>query len=204
MGDPYLDPATGLLRNKPGITNRELLEATEIDLGQQGLLRLTVRPLKLPIGVPRLKAIHKAIFGEVYDWAGEFRQNTGSMQKFRPQGYPVVYPPSTYLPQEMGRIFAALKAEDNLRGLPLEAFASRAAHFYGEMDGAHPFREGNSRTLRQLFVDIAAGAGFTLDWSLISAEPNGRETLYLARDEAAMKRNTAPLAAIFLRALKPR
>jgi cell filamentation protein len=201
MSDPYVYPGTNVLRNKLDLRDQAELDVFERRATEIGLYRFNPRKLKLPIGVPRLKAIHKAIFGEVYDWAGEFRQNTGSMQKFRPQGYPVVYPPSTYLPQEMDRIFAALKAEDNLRGLPLEAFASRAAHFYGEMDGAHPFREGNSRTLRQLFVDIAAGAGFTLDWSLISAEPNGRETLYLARDEAAMKRNTAPLAAIFRRAL---
>jgi cell filamentation protein len=64
------------------------------------------------------------------------------------------------------------------------------------MDGAHPFREGNSRTLRQLFSDIAANAGFALDWSACAADPAGRETLYRARDEAAMKRNTGPLAAI--------
>ncbi len=123
------------------------------------------------------------------------------MQKYRPAGYPVVYPPSTYIPQEMDRIFAALQAEANLRGLSLDAFAARAAHFYAEIDGAHPFREGNSRTLRQFFSDIAAYAGFALDWSSCAADPNGRETLYRARDEAAMKRNTGPLAAIIRRGL---
>ncbi len=80
------------------------------------------------------------------------------MQKYRPQAYPVVYPPSTYIPQEMDRIFAALNAEDNLRGLSLDAFAARAAFIYGEMDETHSFREGNSRTLRQFFNDVALAA----------------------------------------------
>jgi fido (protein-threonine AMPylation protein) len=40
-----------------------------------------MKPLKLPIGVARFKATHKAIFGEVYAWAGEFRENIGSMKK---------------------------------------------------------------------------------------------------------------------------
>jgi cell filamentation protein len=127
VADPYVYPRTNVLRNKFDLRDQSLLEASEIDLASQGLALLKGKPLKLPIGVGRLQAIHKAIFGDVYEWAGEFRQNIGSMQKYRPQGYPVVYPPSTYIPQEMDRIFAELKLEDNLRGLSLDAFAARAA-----------------------------------------------------------------------------
>ena len=53
-------------------------------LSDVGIAALQAKPLKLPIGVARLKATHKAIFGEVYDWAGEFRENIGVMQKYRP------------------------------------------------------------------------------------------------------------------------
>lgn len=201
-GDPYVYPGTDVLRNKLDLRDGELLQAAELELGLHGLLRLTTRPLKLPIGVPRLKAIHKAIFGEIYEWAGQFRENTGSMQKYRPAGYPVVYPPSTYIPQEMDRIFAELKAEKNLRGLSLGAFAERAAFYYGEMDGTHPFREGNSRTLRQFFSDLARVAGYELDWSEVAGTEASREALYRARDEAAMQRKPQALAAILRLCLK--
>ncbi len=199
MPDPYVYPGTNVLRNKLGLVDGEQLAAVELLTGQHALARLVVAPLKLPIGVARIKATHKAIFGEIYEWAGEFRQNIGSMQKYRPAGYPVVYPPSQYIPQEMDRIFAELRQENDLQGLSLDDFAARAAFFYGEMDGVHPFREGNSRTLRQFFSDIALGAGFGLDWS--GAD---RESLYRARDEAAMQRKPEALARILRNGLKAR
>ncbi len=199
MPDPYVYPGTNVLRNKLGIVDGESLAEVECSVGQLGLERLRDRPFRLPIGVARIKATHKAIFGEIYEWAGEFRQNIGSMQKYRPAGYPVVYPPSQYIPQEMDRIFAELRQENDLQGLSLDDFAARAAFFYGEMDGVHPFREGNSRTLRQFFSDIALGAGFGLDWS--GAD---RESLYRARDEAAMQRKPEALARILRNGLKAR
>jgi len=203
VGDPYIYPGTNVLRNKLGIRDQDELEAIEVEFGLYGLSRLKARPLNLPIGIPRLKAIHKAIFGEIYEWAGQFRENTGSMQKYRAAGYPVVYGPSTYIPQEMDRIFAELKAEKNLGGLSLDAFAERAAFFYGEMDGTHPFREGNSRTLRQFFSDLARQAKYELDWSAVGGGETERQALYLARDEAAMHRKPQALQAILRRCLKP-
>ncbi len=192
-----------MLRNRLNIRDQGILDLVELRAAQAGIYILQSNPLKLPIGVPRLKAIHKTIFGEIYDWAGQFRENTGSMQKYRPAGYPVVYPPSMYIPQEMDRIFAELKSENDLRGLSLDAFATRAAFYYGEMDGTHPFREGNSRTLRQFFCDLARGTGYQLDWSAASGGEPERQALYLARDQAAMHRNPDALQAILSRCLKP-
>jgi len=202
LSDSYVYPGTNVLRNRLNIRNQHILDLVELRSAQAGVYLLQSKPLKLPIGVARLKATHKAIFGEVYDWAGEFRENIGAMQKYRPAGYPVVYPPSLYIPQEMDRIFAELKAENDLRGLSLERFAERAAVYYGEMDGTHPFREGNSRTLRQFFLDVALAAGFTLDWGACGVDEAARERLYQARDEAAMQRKPAALRAILQASLK--
>lgn len=201
-GDPYIYPGTDVLRNKLGLRENSLLQGAELELGLHGLQQLKLRPLNLPIGIPRLKVIHKAIFGEIYEWAGQFRENTGSMQKYRPAGYPVVYGPSTYIPQEMERIFAELNAEKDLRGLSLDSFAQRGAFFYSEMDGTHPFREGNSRTLRQFFSDLAMGAGYELDWSAAGDGEADLQALYRARDEAAMQRRPQALAAILRLCLK--
>jgi len=108
----------------------------------------------------------------------------------------MVYGPSTFSPQEMDRIFASLKQDRDLRGLSLDAFAEKTAFYYGEMDGTHPFREGNSRTLRQFFVDVAAAAGFDLDWSACGVDEASRQRLYVARDQAAMHGKREALAKI--------
>ncbi len=163
MNDPYIYPGTTVLRNKLDLRDADALEEFERRAVLAALYKLRVKPLKLSIGVPRLKATHKAIFGQVYPWAGEFRENTGSMRKWREAGYAVVYGPSTYVAAEMDRIFSNLKQDGDLRGLSLDQFAAKAAFYYGEMDGTHPFREGNSRTLRQFFIDLALAAGFDLD-----------------------------------------
>jgi cell filamentation protein len=204
VGDPYVYPGTNILRNRLNIRDQHILDLVELRAAQAGIFILKGRPLTTPVGVDRLKATHKAIFGEIYEWAGQFRENTGSMQKYRPAGYPVVYGPSMYIPQEIDRIFAELKVEKNLCGLTSDAFAERAAFFYGEMDGTHPFREGNSRTLRQFFSDLARQAGYELDWSEIAQTEASREALYRARDEAAMQRKPQALKALILKCLRPR
>jgi cell filamentation protein len=59
-----------------------------------------------------LKATHLAIFGELYEWAGFYRENTGIMTKARDAGYTVRYGDSAHVPAEMQRIFVELKREE--------------------------------------------------------------------------------------------
>ena len=59
---------------------------------------------------------------------------------------------------------------------------------YNIVNTAHPFREGNGRTQRQFFGDLAKGAGFKIDWTSIPKAVNGRAS-EMARggDELLMK-----------------
>ncbi len=91
----------------------------------------------------------------------------------------------------------------DLRGLSLDQFAARAASYYGEIDGTHPFREGNSRTIRQFFVDLAHGAGFDPDWSACGVDEAAGRALYHARDAAWMQAKPDALCAIIRAGLKP-
>jgi cell filamentation protein len=203
VSDPYVYPGTSVLRNKFDLRDADALEEVERRVVLAALYKLRMKPLKMPISIARLKATHKAIFSEIYSWAGEFRENTGSMRKWREAGYAVVYGPSTYVAQEMDRIFADLKQEGDLRGLSLDQFAAKAAFYYGEIDGTHPFREGNSRTIRQFFVDLAHGAGFDPDWSACGVDEAAGRALYHARDAAWMQAKPDALCAIIRAGLKP-
>jgi cell filamentation protein len=94
-----------------------------------------------------------------------------------------------------------LKSEDYLQHLTLEAFAARAAHFYGELDAVHPFREGNSRTLRLFFYGLAHKAGYLLDWAVLGTAEDVesvRQRLYRARDLAVMRADSSALTEIFV------
>jgi cell filamentation protein len=143
-----------------------------------------------------LKATHKAVFGDIYEWAGSYRVNTGMMTKQREAGYTVRYGDSAYVPAEMERIFAELKQRKYLEGLSSDQLAERLAYFYAEIDATHPFRDGNSRTLRKFSSDLAHHAGYELDWEPTGRTGQSRDALYMARDYAAHHRQPEPLIAI--------
>ena len=72
--DPYLDPRTGVLRNRLGITDPAELARAEARLaaGREAILFRA----RLDLGgydLAHLQAIHRHLFGQIYDWAGQVR-----------------------------------------------------------------------------------------------------------------------------------
>jgi len=88
------------------------------------LFLLEDEPLQGPTDEGRLRATHRAIFSEIYAWAGSYRENTGTMTKGREAGYEVTYGESQYVPAEMSRVFSELESERFLAGLGIDKFAS--------------------------------------------------------------------------------
>ena len=65
---------------------------------------------------------------------------------------------------------ARLVAEKHLVGLDTESFVDRAAYFIGELNAAHPFREGNGRTQREFIRELGLKAGHYIDWRSTTLE----------------------------------
>jgi cell filamentation protein len=149
-----------VLRNIPGITEQSLLDRYEGAATADALARLHFNPVQGCFDRKHLQAIHRAIFAEVYAWAGEMRQV--NIQK--PGSFP--FATAQFLPQNLDDLFAKLKKENRLKGLQREQYVERTAYFLGELNALHPFREGNGRTQREFFRQLAAEAGFRLNWSL--------------------------------------
>jgi cell filamentation protein len=201
--DPYCYPGTNVLRNKLNIANEQDLKATEARVAAVALFALEDEPLRGPADEARLRATHRAIFDELYDWAGFYRENVGTMTKGRVVGYEVTYGGSQFVPDEMKRIFRELAAEDFLRGLDADKFSARLAYFYSELDSTHPFREGNSRTLRKFSADLALLAGYEVDWEPTGQTEETRNALYRARDLAFAGRRYDQLISIIRNNLSP-
>ena len=144
------------LENKLGITSSpELAEAEEriskkkaLELFENGLLdRLE------PGTTASLKAIHKYLFDEIYDFAGELRTVNIAKGNFR-------FAPLMYLE-------AALA---NIDQMPQSTF-DEIVEKYVEMNIAHPFREGNGRSTR-IWLDciFKKELGKVVDWSKVDKE----------------------------------
>lgn len=145
-----------VLENKLGITNSpELAEAEEkiskkkaIELFENGILD------KLEAGkFASLKAIHKYLFEDIYNFAGELRTVNISKGNFR-------FAPLMYLE-------AAL---ENIDKMPQSNF-DEIIEKYVEMNIAHPFREGNGRSTR-IWLDCILKKEIekVVDWSHVDKE----------------------------------
>ena len=109
---------------------------------------------RLPVGTfAALKAIHKALFEDIYDFAGELRTVNLAKGNFR-------FAPLMYLE-------AALA---NIEKMPQGTF-DEIIEKYVEMNVAHPFREGNGRSMR-IWLDLMLknGIGQVVDWSKVDKE----------------------------------
>ena len=143
-------------QNKLGITSSpELAEAEEriskkkaVELFENGLLdRLE------PGTFASLKAIHKYLFDEIYDFAGELRTVNIAKGNFR-------FAPLMYLE-------AALVNIDKMPQFTFDEIVEK----YVEMNIAHPFREGNGRSTR-IWLDciFKKEIGKVVDWSKVDKE----------------------------------
>lgn len=170
VDDPYLLP-NGTLRNKLGIEDAAELHRREGDLAaarENVLLNNLPRP---PFTYAALKAIHHDLFQDVYDWAGQ--QRTGSLRKAFHDGpsspASSFATPDTIAPR-LDSLFRKLAAGKNPQGLSRDAFAAGATEVLAELNSVHFAREGNGRTQRLLLTAIAANAGHTLAFDIITRE----------------------------------
>ncbi len=69
-----------------------------------------------------------------------------------------------------------------LRKLDEGELIDAIGQLYTELDYIHPFKDGNSRTLRVFTRQLANEAGYILDWSRFAEGNAGRDILYIARD----------------------
>jgi cell filamentation protein len=174
--DPYADPVTGVLRNKLGLGTAEELAAAEREITHAALILLGETPVRATCDLPHLRAIHRRIFGDIYEWAGQIR--TVAIAK----GSPFCLPP--YIESSSADIFRALHNENLLRGLQRGPFIDRLTFYLGEVNAVHPFREGNGRTQRAFFKQLARDAGFTLNWQHLDAARNIDVSAAIMRGDA--------------------
>jgi len=130
----------------------ELARAEErISKGKAWELFATGRLNEFPVGTYEgLAQIHQYLFGEIYEFAGQMRQVNLAKGNFR-------FVPCMYLE-------SALKEIDRM---PLTTF-DEIVEKYVEMNVAHPFREGNGRSMR-IWLDamLRQALGQVVDWSKV-------------------------------------
>lgn len=144
------------LENKLGLTSSADLAREEERISKKKAVELFETGLldTLPAGkFVTLQAIHKYLFEDIYDFAGEIRTVNMAKGNFR-------FAPLMYLQ-------AAL---ENIDKMPQSTF-DEIVEKYVEMNIAHPFREGNGRSTR-IWLDhiLKNEIGKVVDWSKVDKE----------------------------------
>ena len=144
------------LENKLGLSNPVNFACAEERISKKKALILFDSGTldKLEAGtVSSLKEIHKYLFDEIYDFAGELRTVNISKGSFR-------FAPLMYLE-------AALA---NIDKMPQSTF-DEIVEKYVEMNIAHPFREGNGCSTR-IWLDLIFKTELhkVVDWSKVDKE----------------------------------
>lgn len=109
---------------------------------------------KIPVGTTDgLRQIHKYLFQDVFDFAGEIREKDIAKRNFR-------FAPVLYLRNTL----------DAIEKMPEDSF-DEIVQKYVEMNVAHPFMEGNGRSMR-IWLDqmLIKNLGKCVDWAKIDAE----------------------------------
>ena len=178
--DQYADPVTGVLRNKLGLSATGELETAEREITHAALIFLKEGPVQPTWDLGHLCAIHRRIFGDIYDWAGQLR--TVAIAK----GSWFCLP--QYIESSAAEIFRELRGENLLRGLPRNVFTERLTYYLGEINAVHPFREGNGRAQRAFFEQLASEASFILDWQHLDADRNIAASAAIMRGDPTLMR----------------
>ena len=144
------------LENKLGVTSSADLAREEERISKKKAVELFEKGLlnQLEAGTfSSLQAIHKYLFEEIYDFAGELRTVNIAKGNFR-------FAPVMYLE-------AALA---NIEKMPQSTF-DEIIEKYVEMNIVHPFREGNGRSTR-IWLDLLLKAELhqVVDWSRVDKE----------------------------------
>jgi len=160
----YYYPGTTILKNKLGIKNEDALTIAEKEITSIKLLMLYNMPAMEQFNFDSLCKIHREIFSDIYEWAGNIR--TGD---FFSKGSSI-FCRGQYILDSSKKIFSNLIKENYLVGLEKQIFIERMAYYMGEINALHPFREGNGRTLREYFRQLSINANYILDFSEIDSK----------------------------------
>ena len=145
-----------VITNKLGITDSPTLAREEERISKKSAARLFEQNLlnNMSSGTwTTLQDIHKVLFQDIYAFAGELRTVNISKGNFR-------FVPVMYLSE----------AVKTIERMPQDTF-DEIVEKYVEMNVAHPFREGNGRSMR-LWLDhmLCVELQKTIDWSQIDKE----------------------------------
>ena len=159
--DPYTYEGSDVLINKFEIRDLQVLEEAEKEFTELAALSISFN--EPPYNFETLCDIHRTLFSDLFEWAGEIRTIDISKGTTR-------FCSCEFIEREANKLFNSLAQENFLEDLERDIFIKKLAEYYCDINVLHPFREGNGRAQRILFENICINSGYNLNLSGISVK----------------------------------
>lgn len=153
----YCYPNTNILINKLNINDPKAEFEAEVDITFLSLYELQETPIDGSFDMDHLQKIHKHIFKDIYEWAGEIR--TVEIGKGN------LFCPTNFIPQYAETVFSNYYSECKATQNDKDKFVNALAKNYGDLNALHPFREGNGRAQREFARELCLHFGYAFDLS---------------------------------------
>ena len=165
MKDPYVLENGETLKNLLGITDSKKLQQAETDIGYVKLLNAEDQ-FKTECDINLIKNIHKHIFRDIYEWAGEFRKTPLYKEERVIPGISLEYARPENIEKELIKNLEVMNSyqwKDKGINEITEQFTKCLAKIWR----VHPFRDGNTRTTLTFASIFARQHGFEMDMGTI-------------------------------------
>lgn len=209
-----MDPYTyknGVLRNKLGIKDYNELNKAEASIGFVKLINVdSLKPEYF--NAEFIKDIHKHIFEDIFEWAGNFRTTALFKEELVLNGMTVPYSEVSKIEQDLNRVLNDLNSTV-WQNMDADQIAFTFARKIALLWRVHPFRDGNTRTILSFAYIFARDYGFEFDMEEFTKQlrrkmdDEGKVIDYSIRDKFVVacldeSPQVGPLAYVFKNAIK--
>ena len=167
MNDPYLFEGSSVLRNLLNIYDEKELDLAEAELSRANMMLMYNAGFS-DFTTKGIQEIHKTLFGELYDWAGEFRVINIKKREKILAGKSVWYANNEDIERDLDIGWSKIQSI-SWDKLEREEFAKNLARTFPLLWQAHPFRDGNTRTTVMLMTFFVEHYGYYFDQELLAA-----------------------------------
>jgi cell filamentation protein len=133
--DPYFDKNIGELRNLLGVKSAEELHEREPQIVFANETELESMGIPRSNDLEEVLLIHKQLFKDIYDWAGEIRTVDIRKSDENSEFFLIV----SKIPDGANYIFTEFAKDKYLIGLDRGSFIKRLAYYYDQLNYIHPF-----------------------------------------------------------------
>jgi cell filamentation protein len=140
------------LKNKLGKTDPQQLATAEADLTAFRLVELRTAPIRGGFDSVHLQEIHRHVYQDLYDWAGELRRVDAGNQH------------TPEVATSLDVIFDRLGRQNHLKGRCPEEWSTSASAYIYDLATIQPFLAGNDLALREFAEELARKNNLSLRW----------------------------------------